>query len=293
MIFAPQLKLCSHKRFYKFLEGDYVTPINIEISLTGKCDANCKECFYRYNRDDISMDTDSLLLFLASLNGVKAITWTGGGEPTLHDRFEEIVNAVSIKQGLFTNALKTPTYNMTALEWIRVSKTNKPWPEKSIAILSHFNDKVGLCVNYTGNDQDIKDGLKLVHKYGLRYLNVRPALSLNGESTDMRLPGIKDDKLIVSGYKFNESHKKREYSKCFGYHFVPFIWHDGNFSACAYQRENPYYTLGNIYRDSFEDIIESLDRFKEVDSNCQICCKNHEINRLINNVMELEDRDFV
>ena len=293
MIFAPQLKLCSHKRFYKFISGDYITPINIEISLTGKCDASCKECFYRYDKDSLSIDTKSLLAFIDQLEGVKAITWTGGGEPTLHKDFVEIVDSVEIKQGLFTNALKLPAYNITNFEWIRVSKTDRPWPEKSIAILSHTNNKVGLCINYDGNDQDVDDGLRLVHKYDLRYLNVRPALQLGNNITPVKVPNIQDNKLIINEYKFNDAHVKREYSMCFGYHFAPFIWHDGNYSVCAYQRESSNFILGNIHNDSFEDIIENLDRYKCVNNNCQICCKNHEINKLINNVLELEDRDFV
>ncbi len=293
MIFNPQLKLCSHKRFYHFLKGEYIPPINIEISLTGKCNASCKECFYRYNKDTMSIDTVSLFAFIDQLENTKAITWTGGGEPTLHKDFAEIVDYVDIKQGLFTNALKAPQYDIGKFEWIRVSKTNKPWNEENIAILSENNDKVGLCVNYSGNDEDILTGLELVHTHALRYLSVRPALSLDGKSIKTKLPKIKDEKLIINNYKFEEAHKDREYSKCFGYHFIPFVWHDGSFSVCAYQRENSNYNLGNIYEDTFMDIIENLDRFVDVDSNCQICCKNHEINKLINESLELEDRDFV
>ena len=53
------------------------------------------------------------------------------------------------------------------------------------------------------------------------------------------------------------------------------------------------YNLGNIYEDRFEDIFENFPNSVEVRKTCQICCKNHEINKLINTAMNIKDGDFV
>lgn len=300
VIFSPQLKLCKSERLSSLFNGKFIFPINLEISLTGRCNAACQECFYKDSKDNTDINYELLLDFLISAKyNLKAITWTGGGEPTLHYDFHNITQQVDkdckIEQGLFTNALNTPYYLPWLFKWIRVSKTNFDWPEENIKLLRQKNENVGLCVNYNGNDNDIETGLKIVHDNDLRYINVRPALNTSGQVVDIKPPAIKDKKLIISKYKFDQASKKRDYDKCYGYKFVPFLWHNGDLDACAYHKNNPCYNFGNIYSHSYDHIIENINKkeFVHATELCQICCKNHEINRLINDMYNLEDENFV
>ena len=294
MKFQPQLKLTLHKQMLEYLNGSKINPINIEISPCGMCNATCPWCFYGAHQSGKLLDSNLLIKFIndAICNGVKAITWTGGGEPTLHPNFKTFIKELNIQQGLITNGLKIPDYDPTTFSWIRVSKTNKDWNKQSLKILRDCKS-VGLCINYVGNEREIEETLELVYELNIDYLQVRPALNINGEHTSINVPSITDKKLILTEYKFKESNNERIYSKCEGYHFVPFLWEDGNLDVCAYKKNNLLYNIGNINNLSYADLLLKFPKFVNVTNDCQICCKNHEINSLIHKLKTIEDVNFV
>lgn len=298
MKFAPSFKLCRHKELNDYLDEKFIVPINIEISPSGLCNADCPWCFYRNKQDNTSIDKDILIKFLheAKEMGVRAITWTGGGESTLHQNFKEFSECaykLGLKQGLITNGLNNKIkYRPELFEWIRVSKTNKGWSMKNLEKTRKCK-AVGLCINYIGNEEEVIKALKIAHGLNIDYVQVRPALKGDGEKTFVKPPKIKDNLLLITDYKFDNAKKDKIYTKCEGYHFVPFIWQDGNVDVCAYQRDNPKFNLGNIYEHSFYEIMINAPKFIEVQRNCQVCCKNHEINTLIHHMRSLEDVEFV
>lgn len=294
--YNPYLKICGHPEFTRYLNGELVNPINIEISLTGYCNANCPWCFYNDSKDNEILNTQKLRDFICKcyVNGVKAITYSGGGEPTLHPDFPEILNFTSefFEVGLFTNALSPIIYNPEKLKWLRISKTEQPFNVENFK-LARFCKNVGLCINYTGNKKEILETLDLVHKYDLDYLQVRPALNHDGKLTVIDVPNIQDPKLFIADYKFEESSKTRTYTKCKAFWFQPFVWHNGDYSYCAYHKDDPKFVIGNIYKDTLDQIIERLPRYIDVVPNCQTCCKPHELNKLINDVENIKDINFV
>lgn len=293
MKFNPQIKLVRHPELLSYIEGKTIVPINIEISPSGICDAKCPWCFYRSNQNNKLLDADVLTAFLSeAINlGVKSITWTGGGEPTLHPQFKNFT-ICNIEQGLITNGLRVPRYNPTIFSWIRVSKTDEDWNESALEKI-RMCKSVGLCINYIGNEQEIEDSLKMVYKFNLDYLQVRPALNINGNTTHIPMPQISDKKLLITQYKFDEMSKPRTYTKCEGFHFVPFLWETGELDVCAYKRGNKNYNLGNIYNNTLSEILKNFPSYVNVESDCQVCCKNHEINTLISTLKSIEDINFV
>ena len=126
-ILNPQSKLLWHgDRVKNWLEGSTPSPVLVEIAPTGFCNASCPWCFFKDKNTGGSIDTGVMLKTLKDLKkmGVKAINWTGGGEPTLHSDFERFVNRaheLGLEQGLFTNAYieVPPTF-----KWVRISLTN-------------------------------------------------------------------------------------------------------------------------------------------------------------------------
>jgi len=298
MRLAPTLKLTKHIEFSKYINGQTIFPINLEISPSGFCNASCPWCFYLKSQSKENIDTQVLLKFidLCQIFGTKAITWTGGGEPTMHPDFKKITQSLKkVDQGLFTNALKVPEYDPSVFNWIRVSKTNLDFNIESLKKLRECRT-VGLCINDTGTLESsnlIVKALDLVHKLNLDYLQVRPALNKSGEKTSIVAPVYKDDKLIITDYKYSEANKERIYTKCEGFHFVPFLWEDGRLDVCGYRRCEDAYNIGNIYNDDFNKIVKLFPDYVNVTNECQICCKNHEINTLIHQVKTLEDENFV
>jgi MoaA/NifB/PqqE/SkfB family radical SAM enzyme len=310
MIFNPQLKLAQHEEFSKHMRGEITPIISFEISPSSICNAKCPWCFYRNDKNEKKdfIDGDKLAdwLYNAWQFGLKAVSYTGGGEPTLHPGFSKIIKKIfkttRLDQGLFTNALKKIDYDASFLKWIRVSKTDKDFPEESIRNLRQMNPNVGLCVNYQGiaaeKDCEIGRALELSDKYDLKYVQVRPALNLMGQTTNISAPPqaiySKHKKLIAPDYKYYECVKdNRGYDKCEGFRFSAMIWEDGTVSACMYMRHNHAYDFGNIYEKSFCNILHDLPKCLPVAKDCQVCCKNNEINKLISDSRKLEDVNFI
>ncbi len=296
MKFAPKLKLMKHNKLNHYLQGHYVNPINVEISPSGKCQANCPWCFFKDEKNLNMIDTDLLIKVIKEFKGmgIKAVTWTGGGEPTEHKdfyHFSRILYSLNIKQGLFTNGLRV-SYDPTLFEWIRVSKTNQLWDIERLHKLRKCKS-LGMCLNYTGTNQSIIEAHEVGKKIGVNYIQVRPALKSKGEKVNYEIPEITDPLIQYTDYKFQDANRDKCYKLCEGYHFVPYINEKGEVVACPYRSENNYYVLGRLDKNDFSKIMFDAPRYKQVNSKCQVCCKNHEINELIYNLRKIEDGDFV
>jgi len=300
--FNPQLKLASDERFSQFLRGEKVYPINIEVSPSHTCNAKCPWCFYagtHVKKNIGMMNTDILVKMINDLAqlGLKALTWTGGGEPTLHPHFPDLVRLVAdhnIKQGLFTNALLKPAYDPLHFEWIRVSNTDREWPVENIKWLRPRTKVLGMAYNYAGNDEEVHESLRIGKEAKVDYVQVRQALNLRGLVTDRPPPEINDPILFITKYKFDDSANPHGYTKCYGFNFVPFVWYNGNVDVCGYMNKcGAPYTLGNINFKPIKQILDEAPRHVPVVGTCQVCCKNHLINKAINEALELKDKEFV
>lgn len=314
--FEPGLKAARNKKFASYLCGELVFPIGVEISPSGICDANCVKCFYRQNSRELrghekkffkTSRMEGLVNELSGL-GVESISWTGGGEPTLHPSFPEFVewaNWAGLEQGLFTNALKPIKYDPTLFEWIRVTKTNRPLNEKSLETLRQCKT-LGICINYVKEDSEkiIKDTLKIAErldslktsKNHSTYVQVRPALIVKGRPIKVDIPSIKHPLLKITDYKFLGSDLERDYTNCEAYHLVPFIWQNGDVDVCAYHRGELGFNLGNLYskgkQGRFRSIMEHAPKTIKVADNCQICCKLNSMNSMIHHMRQLKDVNF-
>ena len=125
-------KLIFHPReVVKWLDGETVYPINLEIGLAGGCNHRCIFCSVDYMQYKAAfLNKDILLRNLRELStrGLKSVLFAGSGEPLLHPDFVEIVNetkALGIDVALSTNGvLFTPSIAEQCLRdfsWIRFS----------------------------------------------------------------------------------------------------------------------------------------------------------------------------
>lgn len=299
MRFNPQNKLTLHQQFLDYMNGKEIIPINLEISPTNYCNVECPWCFCKTDKKDIrNINKDILKVFLSDLKdlGLKSISWTGGGEPSIYPNLAEVSYhcwKLGLEQGIFTNAISRISYDPSMFSWIRVSKTNKDWPENNIKILREGVKVLGLCVNYTGDKNQVYEALEIGHKIDVNYVQIRPALESKGLKVNIEIPDIEDPLLIITRYKFEEAKIDRDYTSCEGFHFVPFLWEDGNLDACAYHKGNSEFNIGNIYENNALELIKMMPKSFNTIPTCQICCKNHEINKLINNSKKINDINFV
>ncbi len=301
--FAPQDKLALHPQFSAYMRGERVYPVNVEISPSGVCQASCAFCFYantgelgEHRKVMLRAERLSKLIDECASLGVKSITWTGGGDPSLYPSIATSVAKVDLcgmQQGMFTNALSTPMYSPERMSWIRVTMTDKPYKPDCIKPLRAAKT-LGFAFNYSGPQDDdyLRTTLALAEDVKADYVQVRPALKFHGETVDIEPPAIVHSLLEVTGYKFEDAKKPHGYARCEGYHFIPFVWEDGRVDVCAYMRKHEGYNLGDLYKDSFKDILDRAPQSVAVHKNCQVCCRLHEFNQAIHKSRDLEDRNF-
>ena len=314
--FAPGIKLMSHRQFVDYFDNLPIYPIGVEISPSGRCNANCHNCLYRQKNnklgglDNTLFDSDRMYKLMeefASL-GVSSISWTGGGDPSMHPSFPlfvEWANSFGIKQGLFTNGLLPIKFDPSLFEWIRVTQTNQPVNE-GVLMSMRSCKTLGICLNYAPEHSEelVYELLAIIERLDKAkaspehstYLQVRPILHIEGEGVINDYPKITHPLLNITDYKFRGLGDGRNYDVCEAFHFVPFIWQDGTVDVCAYHRKEPAYRLGNLHdvgeKGTFKYIIDHAPRSVKVASNCQTVCKLHEMNSIIQFRKDLTNKDI-
>lgn len=88
-------KLCYHpERISRWLQGENIYPLYIEIGLHGGCNHRCIYCGLDYlGYEAIALDEEHLKRFIeeAAAGGVKSIMYAGSGEPLLHENVDAII----------------------------------------------------------------------------------------------------------------------------------------------------------------------------------------------------------
>ena len=302
MNYTPAIKLTTHPEYRKYLDGiggPYIK--NIEISPSGVCKAGCSFCFYKNKQSGEMLDVDKVIALITDLKldtPCKAITWSGGGEPGAHPGLNEMIryaNDLKFTQGLFTNGLYENPIDYEKLSWVRFTWTKGLFFDRVKDCCSRT--KTGMVYNYSGDDKEMCKAIDFGLSCGINYLDVRPAMPRSGEILEPVVINIPDyflttGKVKVQNYKIEESSKNRSYTQCRGYHFVPFLKETGELYACNYIHDERY-LLGNIYENGIRDILDNAPASLKVSSDCQVCCKNHEINTLLDYALKIEDKDFV
>lgn len=134
---ADNIRIDSHKLIYhpdtvvRWLKGENIYPIELEVGLTNACNHRCIFCavdYTGYKPDRI--ETGLLIKNLEEMaqKGVKSIIYAGEGEPLLHKDAPDIINrtkAMGIDAAMSTNGvLLTPEISgecLKSLTWIRFS----------------------------------------------------------------------------------------------------------------------------------------------------------------------------
>jgi len=174
---------------------------------------------------------------------------------------------------------------------------------------------VGLNLNVARwNLAQVEECYEWSAELGVKYLQVRPTLltpfpHANDEDLlstserrsllkrlrvlERRVKGAKT-RLVVSYDKFEDLGRPnygRSYTGCAAHRLFVVLNAGGDLAVCMYQMTDRRFIFGNIYQDSLEGIWQS-DRRKEAirfcsrDLNhevheCQVCCKGHEINKVL------------
>ena len=132
------LKIFGHlEEVNKVKNGERTAPIYVRIKPTNRCNQNCYYCHYKnpylkldqYNPTD-EIDREKMLEIIQDFKeiGVKAVTFSGGGEPLLYPYIEETIEAVlnaGIDLSIITNGslLKGEKAELLSrAKWVRISQ---------------------------------------------------------------------------------------------------------------------------------------------------------------------------
>lgn len=134
---AEQIRMDSHKLIYhpdvvaKWLKGENIYPIEIEISPSGACNHRCVFCAVDYlGYKPTFLDKDVILKNITDMSkkGLKSVVCSGEGEPLLNRNMPDIANgikvcgvdvAMSSNGALFTSEIAKEC--LGAFSWIRFS----------------------------------------------------------------------------------------------------------------------------------------------------------------------------
>lgn len=132
------LKIFAHlEELQKVKNGERIAPIYVRIKPTNRCNQNCYYCHYRnpyldldqYNpTDEIARDKMYEIIKDFKDIGVKAITFSGGGEPLLYPYIEETMEAVldaGIDLSIITNGIllkEKKAELLSRAKWVRISQ---------------------------------------------------------------------------------------------------------------------------------------------------------------------------
>lgn len=300
--FNPQAKLLYHgDRVKQWIRTGKTGPVLAEISPTGYCNASCPWCSFNGKKSNEKIRTDVLLATLSEMSalGLKAVNWTGGGEPSIHPDFGLLVGraaSLGLEQGIFTNGYQRLPHQ-DKFSWIRISIT-----DTGLSRVVKPNVPFGVVLNQVENitSEQIEEFCLQAKSMGAAYFQVRPALTGNFKTQPFILPPyfLKNHEspgfeVHITEYKYNEAQKPKSYSKCFGFHLVPSIDWNGKVSVCLYRTLEGQYILGDLYEKSFFEIWDSLPESAPACDSCWNCCKNHEINKALVSAKEASQVNFL
>lgn len=283
------------ERLTSIRDGTPTSPVMMHLSLTNNCNLNCGYCCYgnRESGEELDFDRATSAIKQFSRLGTKGLEITGGGEPTLYGRLEEIIGVAKdegMDVGLITNGLALGNHNniYKDLQWMRFSlhavsrggsavqklKTNI-WKAKG----SNPDMDVGavfIC------DYNWRDTLKLVANISNELelpTRVTPDLTKSKAYVDTmfeelrkELPRAWGSHLFLSDFNVQTS---RSHEHCYMRLFKPFVYTDGFVYDCPAIGLSPDNERG--MNDKFrvctiEDITETYSepsRSRELD--CSFC----------------------
>ncbi len=134
---SENIRMDSQKLIYhpetvaRWLKGENIYPIEMEVSLSGGCNHRCVFCSFEYmSHKSAMLDTEVLMDNLSEMapKGLKSIVYAGDGEPLLHRDAPCIINRtkqLGIDVAVSTNGvLLTPEISrecLRSLTWVRFS----------------------------------------------------------------------------------------------------------------------------------------------------------------------------
>lgn len=348
-IFAER-KILSHlDELSQYVSGRFYAPIQAEIDLTNNCTSDCPWCFGYVDRkwtdftllapnvedanerNNASTKNVKKLIDDLVCVGVKSITFTGGGDPTCHKGFTEIVIHAyqkGIDVGVITNGVILVIDVLPYAKWIRFSVDGASEevygfmhgkPKHFEKVIKNIKDIAAeknknkydctLGVGFLTGEKSAHEVLKFVDIWkdcvGIDYIQFRPLLDAYGTSwfskspeilNDIRKASEIDSRVVCSTAKYNAllRGESGQTKNCHGIYFETAIAADGKVYTCCHQKGMEQFAIGNLHEESFLTIWHRHLKKRKyvVNKFCPAFCRHYGTNKFIEDEV-LAKRDHV
>lgn len=307
-------------------------PISIELHLTDNCNLNCEWCTDKsLRRNKAVMDLQVIKkLFREFWQHGTGVTLEGGGEPTLHPDFKEIVaagKASNIDMGLISNGTMDISDCIDGLKWVRVSLDSGTRDEYkrekgvdcfervlgNLEKMSNARNPVDtfIGVGYvltTRNQSNLVELVKRLDSMGIDYIYLRPVEEAGDitPSLENLLDLRKKLAELTAGtrIKYMLAISDRVVDKnaglpCIAHSLTSVIHANGEVALCE-KRRNDGIILGNVYESSFEEIWVSPYREqisqKLLSAECQggcSACRITGFNMIFEQLEKVHSKHFI
>jgi hypothetical protein len=306
-LFQPGLKKLIHHQNHlaKIEGGDAVGPIHVSVWPTNRCQLNCKYCCFGKtirNNDELNIDDFKVAVNTLQKYELKAMEFSGGGEPILWTYFENAVDyAHSLIENLslVTNGLALKTISQETLskfDWIRVSVQSAHYAKK--IAFDYIPDNVRKSMSFIVYDEKDLDEIGKLYQFAkdnsiiVRVAPSRPCDSLWERTVEE----------VVNKYGYPLLFFKKESGAAQGCYF-PWIraaidWR-GMYLPCPSIELSPE-SAGKIpdnfavcHVSNLEDWL-SENRPRDMGYRCTHCNCGKEVNNFIHQLLQkVEDINFV
>lgn len=230
-IFNPQAKIYANAdRIIQHIETGYAPPVLVEVDPSNACNHSCNFCLSAYIHFAEYKGTETFSRSLMSRDvlmslcedfvkmGVRAVNWTGGGEPTLNKHLKEAIEycgSNGIKMGIFTNGtlldkrdlFETMVDHMTWVRFsidagtketynnVRVTKKGQDWDKmlSNLTRLVEVNNakgkKIDIGVGYVVSPdtyKEIVDFANVFKDLDLTYCQYKPEIIIREKGGEQR-----------------------------------------------------------------------------------------------------------
>lgn len=336
----PRAKALGHvDRIVDWRRGGRPAPVTVEWDLSNRCSLGCQACHFAHTHTKGPWATRGRSLPMAfdpcgdlaeipvverglrqmAAAGVQGIVWSGGGEPTLHPRWAEAIQAArdfGLEQGMytlgghFTQASAGFLADLAA--WVVVSldaADGRSYAAEKGVAESRFDDAcngvrwlaghravVGVSfLLHLENYRRAPEMLALARALGATYATFRPAIETDAAApsvctadrswvtralpTLQQLAITEDVEVDVERFVAYRDWTTHGYARCEGIRLNATVTPDSRVWVCPQRRGSPAGLLGDLRRETFETIWARHPGAFTVDSGCRVMCRLHPVNQ--------------
>jgi MoaA/NifB/PqqE/SkfB family radical SAM enzyme len=340
---SPSKALSHIDRLAKWHAGGKPAPVTIEWDLSNRCYLGCEGCHFAYTHTkgpwvlqsrvsptgfdptgDLA-DTELVKRGLSQMAeaGVKGVVWSGGGEPTTHPHWIDLVEhavGCGLDVGMYTaGGLITPETAPrlgAAATWVVVSmdaptatgyaKEKRSTPAMharacaTVQMLAAQPVDVGVSfLIHEGNWREMPAMRAMALELGATFAMFRPRIDTVPDAPTVNvsptgwvtqaLPLLHEMSALPNtecdALRFTKyQHFERRYTACHGIKLNATITPDGRVWLCPQHRGVSGSCIGDLRRESF---VELWSRHPGAQTNfhdCRVMCRLHLVNEVVGEV---------